>query len=56
MAEPRRRLLDAVLDGDTLLGGILTDVRKSARKRFLGRLLQAVVSPRVDALLGPLRR
>jgi hypothetical protein len=56
MPEPRRTLLDIALDEGSVIGGILTDVRKAARNRVVNEVVGGVVQPRVDAVLARLRQ
>jgi hypothetical protein len=56
MPEERRRLFDMALDRDTLVGGIVEEVRRGTRRRIVDHVLDGTVRDRVDEILGRARR
>jgi len=56
MGEDDRPLLDILLDRDRLRGRIVDRVRHEVTTHVTGNLLDKVVRPRVDQILGKERR
>jgi len=55
--EPRRRtLLDAALDSDSLVGRVVEDARRSARRHVVDEVLGGALRERIDAVLERMRR
>lgn len=56
MPERRRTLLDAALDGNTLAGGLVEDLRRGTRRRVVDMVLDGVVRDRVDEIVKRVRQ